>query len=103
MSEDSTSNTVYHIIHLHVFDGLDYYIQVRQAPASDVPEFRDTGDRLNVLEPMINKFNMNTNQQLYDVLIDQFTPGVASRSGIIVSKGTFVDSAIDGRLIPCFV
>lgn len=73
-----------------MFDGLDYYIQVRQAPATDVAEFRNTGDSLNVLEPMINKFNMDTSQQIYDVLVDQFTPGVASRSGVIVSKVTTV-------------
>ena len=86
-TQDSTSNSVYHVIKIDVYEGLTYYVEVRQQQRTSVTDLESGSDSLGVLQPAIDFVKNNPNVLMFDTHVgSNNSPLPAHKSGIVVTK-----------------
>jgi len=90
LTQDSTANNRYHLIKIEPFEGLTYYVEVRQQPSSVHADLQSRSDDIDDLEPAINHVqSTNPDPILFDNFIYQQNSAAGTgNSGVLVTKVT---------------
>jgi hypothetical protein len=85
--EDTTADSVYHLVKISVFPGLDYYVEVRQEPTTVNASLLGSSDNMSDATNAAAYAKANAGQVLIDTHIFLFnTQSNSSRAGVLVTQ-----------------